>query len=548
MKRAFAIFTISLLLSSCSQAGAVVVPTATISPTLPSPTSTPLPMAPMDDFMKGVVYTHRSEYDYSSIGSDRTINELIRPLGATWIEIMLSCLQIDSSNIEIVCGPSVGTPPDYSLRHAIRKAKENGLRVMLKPQIHFVSKSIPIFEGVSGSDKAWSLWFSNYTLMITNYARLAQEENVDAFNIGTELTHSSHREEDWRRVVDAVRSEFSGPLVYGANWDEVELIQWWDAVDYIGVDAYYPLTRSSDPSVDELVHAWQNHVASLEDLSKKWDRQVIITEIGYNSLDGANNTFGFNPLAEIDLQEQADCYSAVLKAFHGKSWWRGIFFWDWIVGPNQGGEFDSSFNIHNKPAEEVLRLAYGGSNPGIPASPTLVPDYENTYSIYSGQLAQGWEDFSWNSLVDLNSSQITYLEKPSIKVVLLSDGGFSLWNDGFNAKDYSWLEFYIFQPVHADQKLQVVILESDEKIPPYYLRIHIPNPAFVENGFLISDKHIPNPEFVENGIFIPDQWVRVRIPLSYLMEPVGIIRLINLQSDFGEGDFYLAEIRLVGSK
>ncbi|MBM3138431.1 MAG: hypothetical protein FJZ98_09625, partial [Chloroflexi bacterium] len=85
MKRAFAIFTISLLLSSCSQAGAVVVPTATISPTLPSPTSTPLPMAPMDDFMKGVVYTHRSEYDYSSIGSDRTINELIRPLGATWI-------------------------------------------------------------------------------------------------------------------------------------------------------------------------------------------------------------------------------------------------------------------------------------------------------------------------------------------------------------------------------------------------------------------------------------------------------------------------------
>ena len=195
--------------------------------------------------------------------------------------------------------------------------------------------------------------------MITHYAQIAQEELTDIFNIGTELKKTTTRENDWRGIVEEVRSIFEGDLVYGANWDEADQIQWWDAMDYIGIDAYFPLTLFKDPSVDQLTHAWARRVDRLEALSEKWDRPIILTEVGYRSIDGANKApYDYEKSGDIDLQEQADCYQAVFNAFKGKSWWHGVFFWSWTVDPQQGGPTDDSYTIHNKPAEQILLDAY----------------------------------------------------------------------------------------------------------------------------------------------------------------------------------------------
>ncbi len=41
----------------------------------------------------------------------------------------------------------------------------------------------------------------------------------------------------------------TGPLLYAANHGNELFVQWWDAVDIIGVDAYYPLAiTNSAPS------------------------------------------------------------------------------------------------------------------------------------------------------------------------------------------------------------------------------------------------------------------------------------------------------------
>src|SRR4030065_873482 len=61
---------------------------------------------------------------------------------------------------------------------------------------------------------------------------------------------------------------------------------WWDAVDIIGVDAYYPLSTKTTPSLDELRTAWQPIVVSLASLAAKWKKPLILTEIGYRSIDG----------------------------------------------------------------------------------------------------------------------------------------------------------------------------------------------------------------------------------------------------------------------
>jgi hypothetical protein len=45
--------------------------------------------------------------------------------------------------------------------------------------------------------------------------------------------------------------------MYGCNWyPNVTAVNWWDAVDLIGVSAYFPLSSSTNPSLDELKNSW----------------------------------------------------------------------------------------------------------------------------------------------------------------------------------------------------------------------------------------------------------------------------------------------------
>jgi hypothetical protein len=62
-----------------------------------------------------------------------------------------------------------------------------------------------------------------------------------------------------------------GPILYGANHGNENSITWWDAVDYIGVDAYYNLVPDNpNPSYQELMNAWTPIVNSLYDLSLRY--------------------------------------------------------------------------------------------------------------------------------------------------------------------------------------------------------------------------------------------------------------------------------------
>ena len=47
---------------------------------------------------------------------------------------------------------------------------------------------------------------------------------------------------------------YSGKLTFGANWYlEYEDVTFWDDLDYIGIQAYFPLTKKENQGVDELV-------------------------------------------------------------------------------------------------------------------------------------------------------------------------------------------------------------------------------------------------------------------------------------------------------
>ena len=68
------------------------------------------------------------------------------------------------------------------------------------------------------------------------------------FSVGTELQIPAlQREADWRQLIKDVRAVYSGKLIYSANWyEEYEGIKFWDALDAIGVQAYFSGIRAEE--------------------------------------------------------------------------------------------------------------------------------------------------------------------------------------------------------------------------------------------------------------------------------------------------------------
>src|SRR5262249_5010892 len=140
--------------------------------------------------------------------------------------------------------PSDQTASDDSLRHIIRRARAIGLKVMLKPHVDLPGD----LDRATIRPRHTGRWFAAYVVFAQHYARIATAEKVDEFVVGTELAGVSGDRPGWSGVVRAVRGLFAGPVVYAANYDEYRRVAFWDLLDLIGVDAYWPV--ADQPTTD----------------------------------------------------------------------------------------------------------------------------------------------------------------------------------------------------------------------------------------------------------------------------------------------------------
>ena len=83
-----------------------------------------------------------------------------------------------------------------------------------------------------------------------------------------EFTFAQKFDARWRQIIAAIRQVYHGKLTYGGNWDSFNEVTFWDALDYIGVLAYFPLTKTPNPSSAEIAAAWDRKCAELVDYSK----------------------------------------------------------------------------------------------------------------------------------------------------------------------------------------------------------------------------------------------------------------------------------------
>ena len=254
---------------------------------------------------------------------------------------------------------------DEGLRVTAELARARGIRTLLKPHI-WISGGGWRGEIDMDGDDAWAAWFDSYRRFIVHYARLAEAHDMEALCIGTELrsTLGAH-EDEWRQIIAEVKAVYGGKLTYAANWyAEYEEVPFWDELDFIGIQAYFPLSENERPTLEDLIEGWKVHVPRLKRLSRKHGKPVVFTELGYRSTAGSASRPWEWPRrgapARVDLQVQADCYQAFFRTFWDEPWFAGVYWWKWFPRhAAAGGPEHAGFTPQNKPAEKILAEWYG---------------------------------------------------------------------------------------------------------------------------------------------------------------------------------------------
>ncbi len=236
-----------------------------------------------------------------------------------------------------------------------------GIKVMIKPQL-WVWRGEFTGHIKMNSDADWEQFEKGYEAFIMEYADLAQEINADMLCIGTELNRFvMARPKFWKALISKVREVYKGKLTYAENWDTFDKVPFWSELDYVGVDAYFPLCEEKTPSLESLREGWQKHKTEMNRVSEASGRPILFTEYGYRSIDytGKEPWKVDRSQGGANLEAQKNALQALYDEFWKEDWFAGGFVWKWFhYHDRAGGTSDNRFTPQNKPAEQVIKAHY----------------------------------------------------------------------------------------------------------------------------------------------------------------------------------------------
>ena len=366
----------------------------------------------------------------------------LKSLHVNWVCLVVSLHYDDSmdSTVERVCSYSdvaVPTFSDEALRQLIREFRNHGMNVYLtlafgsdkaqtaaRPVQRWQLGDPYIFNekysGILPENWPWSPdhpdherfvaeFWETYTQQAVHFARIAEDEGVRLYSLGTETERlfrtrpggdvvddymTNHYGRALRSMVARVRAVYSGLLTYDAHYDVLTASGffgpgsgaghlWEDLdLDIMGISAWFPLTDFR-PSTVLSVEKFQ---ASYEQIFRDYliplaernpGRPIMFLEYGAidvveaperpGDTSAQNRLFVFtdsNGNGKDDGEEtQANIYQALINTmdkYPGVV--NGVFYWDnWINSDEQWAGYWAdrrNYDIRGKLAEEVIRSAY----------------------------------------------------------------------------------------------------------------------------------------------------------------------------------------------
>jgi len=301
---------------------------------------------------------------YGSEAYQRMLREA-RRLGVSWVSVTPFGRVADLKPTGIDLTFEAPFPENRAaLRRAIEQAHAEGLRVMLVPHL-WVENGEWRAQIDPGDDEAWQRWADGYESFVLTWARVAEEARADLFSVGVELRSwvTTTRAPSFLEIIAAVRSVYSGPITYAANWDDVEDTVILGELDLIGVNAFFPLTDKENAELPTLLAGGREVAKKMRALAELWDKPILFTEYGYTTRrDPALRPWEWpEHLSNVVVDEhaQADAYRALLAPMIDEPWFAGAFVWRTYSDPDDvSQEAEWGFNPRGKQAELVLRDAY----------------------------------------------------------------------------------------------------------------------------------------------------------------------------------------------
>lgn len=236
-------------------------------------------------------------------------------------------------------------------------AKKQGLQVMIKPQIWF-DRGTYTGDVNLETEQKWANFESGYSTYILTHAENAQAINADILCIGTELkTFVLERPHYWKNLIKRVKEVYTGKITYAGNWDSYKLMPFWNELDYIGVDAYFPVSEEHTPTADSVANGWKPHINELKTISENHQKKILFCEYGYRSTDyPARAPWQSDRGGNINLEAQVQSYEGLFKSVWQEEFMAGGFLWKWYPDHSQaGGPNDNRFTPQNKPALATVK-------------------------------------------------------------------------------------------------------------------------------------------------------------------------------------------------
>ena len=375
----------------------------------------------------------------------------LNSLYVNWIGISVALPYTDSmeSKVKRVYRDDVELPTytgeltfsDEALRQMIREFKSHGMNVYLTLafEVHEENSQRPVerwlighpygyelSERISAENWPWRQdhpghgrfieeFWESYTQQAVHFARIAQDEGVGLYSLGTETEslfrtrrgdpadpETRHWTNDFgqelRTMVAQVRAVYSGLLTYDMHssalldpeyfgpgsdhlWEDLDL-------DVVGISAYFPLVDTV-PAIPISVEAAQARyeeifAASMSPLeARNPGRPIMFLEYGAVDVvstvvepglsDFSEYAFADSNGNDIDdgRETQANIFEGLVKAMgENPGVLNGVFYTDnWMASDALWAEWWAgrrSYSIRGKPAEAVIREAYQRWKQAVP--------------------------------------------------------------------------------------------------------------------------------------------------------------------------------------
>jgi hypothetical protein len=490
----------------------------------------------------GFCYTASAPLD--SLSSDQSLRAIREQTGATHIEIVVERFQTHLNSTSI-SAPAVPVSNSTQLLHAIRTIDRLGMQAVLKPHVEC---DCGVWRANIKMESAadWDSWFNSYTPYIVEMAQLSQQQHLPALNIGTELGGTTGQEHHWRELIKQVRAVYSGKLWYGANWGAyIWDVAWFDAVDYIGCDAYYPLSELPDPSLTQIKQGWQPVLANLSALSEKWNgKQIVLAEIGYCSRTGAASSPAGPKGNGVNLALQTRLYEAFFQEAWVASWFAGTFFWAWSSEVLSGGSCDEGFTLAGKPAAAVCKQHFGHRFLGMETARNQEQQQEDWQQpvarIYSdGMFGDGWTADSWDGNFTSFSKDLPLFPGHTISY----KGVMQLWG----AVSFGTKEFEIALPASPTKLALEFFIRADSPLDAINIGIEVDDVILPQ---LSLSHYLP----VAYNCSLPSEWSHapVSVPLRDMLAGSELANgssvRFNLKNSYQDGEtVYVDNVSLLES-